>query len=148
MIEDREFVGIGDIKAHRTREELDWGIGLKPGGLIGDQCVRCGVGLVEAVARKLLHQTEKKVSQFRGHAPLGGSGHEAFPLLVHFLLLFLPHGPTQQVGLAEAVIARQDLGDLHHLFLVNDYPVGRGEHWRQQWVQHVSRGFRPILVST
>ena len=50
---------------------------------------------------------------------LDGAGDETVALLVHLLLDLLAHGAAQQVGFAER-IARQHLGDLHHLFLVDD----------------------------
>jgi hypothetical protein len=48
---------------------------------------------------------------------------EALALLVHLRLDLLAHGAAQKVGFAER-IARQDLGDLHHLFLVDDDALG------------------------
>jgi hypothetical protein len=43
--------------------------------------------------------------------------------VVHLLLDLLAHGAAQEVGLAQAV-ARQHLGDLHHLLLIDDDAVG------------------------
>ena len=53
-----ELVGIADIERHRRRQELDRVIGLEIGGLIGDQRIGRGVGLVEAVAGEFRHQLE------------------------------------------------------------------------------------------
>ncbi len=41
----------------------------------------------------------------------------------HFLRFLLSHGAAQQVGFSER-ISRDDVRDLHHLFLVDDDAVG------------------------
>src|ERR1035441_6465390 len=75
--------------------------------------------LVESVSGELLHLVE----DFAGYAfgmPLSrGSAHEALALLGHFVGVLFTHGTAQQVSLAER-IAGNDVGDLHHLFLVYD----------------------------
>ena len=97
------------------------------------------MALVEAVAGELVHQLEDHRPPGSGETPLlVGAGDEAGPLLVHLLLLLLAHGAAQKVGLAQAV-AGQDLGDLHHLLLVDDDAVGVVEHRLQQRMQHVDR---------
>jgi hypothetical protein len=58
-----------------------------------------------------------------GTAVRSGAGDEALALRVHLGLDLLAHGAAQQVGVAERV-AGQDLGDLHHLLLVDDDAVG------------------------
>src|ERR1035437_883548 len=56
--------------------------------------------------------------------------HEPFALLDHLLELLLAHGAAQQVGVAQR-IARQPIGDLHHLLLVDDDAVGLLEQFLQ-----------------
>jgi hypothetical protein len=97
------------------------------------------VGLVEAIAGELGHQFEDAVRLLFRHGVPGGALDEARLLDVHLLLLLLAHGAAQKVGLPEAV-AGQDLGDLHHLFLVDDDPVGLGQHLFQRGVQIVDLG--------
>ena len=84
------------------------------------------MGFVEPVAREFFHQVED-MRRLRLTYPAGDCAadkHRA--LLGHFLGLFLAHRPAQEVGAAERV-ARQRLGDLHDLFLVEDHAVGRLE---------------------
>ena len=83
--------------------------------------------LVEAVAGELGHQVEDVLGLVLGDVVRPGPGHELAALLFHHLRDLLAHGPAQDVRVAQAV-AGQDVGDLHHLFLVDDHPVGFLEH--------------------
>ncbi len=103
------------------------------------------MALVEAVAGELGHQVEDAAGLLGRHAPLQRPGDEPRPLQVHLLLLFLAHRPAQQVRLAQAE-ARQDLGDLHHLFLVDDDPVGLLQHGFERGVQDVDLGPAELAV--
>ena len=94
--------------------------------------------LVEAVAGELLHQVEDVRGLSLGHAACDRAADEDRALLGHFLGLLLAHRLAQQVGAAESV-AGEDLRDLHHLFLVQDDPVGLGQHRLQVRVQVVDR---------
>ena len=75
--------------------------------------------LVEAVSGELRHQIEDLLDLLRRIAPLHRAVDEALALLRHLLGFLLAHGAAQQVGFAERV-AGQPVGDLHHLFLVDD----------------------------
>ena len=75
--------------------------------------------LVEAVIGELGEQVEDEVGLRLADAALHGAGDEALALLVHLGADLLAHGAAQQVGFAER-IAGKLLGDLHHLFLVDD----------------------------
>ena len=63
-----------------------------------------------------------------------GAGHEALALLGHLRGVLLAHGAAQQIRFSER-IAGDDVGDLHHLFLV-DHDAERlaqnGLQFRQQ----------------
>ena len=59
-------------------------------GLIGDQRIRGGVRLVEAVARELLHQVEELRRLRSRQAVLFRPGDEDVALLRHLLGFFLP----------------------------------------------------------
>ena len=96
---------------------------------------------VEAVTGKLLHQIEDVAGNLFVDALLRGAGDENLPLLGHLLRLLLAHGAPQQVGAAQRV-AGHVLGDLHHLFLVDDDPVGGLE----DGLQHRMRVFGPLLA--
>ena len=61
--------------------------------------------------------------QFAVDAPFHRSGDETLALFGHDLRDLFAHGLAQDIGLAQG-IAGQFLGDLHHLFLIEDYPVG------------------------
>ena len=102
-------------------------MGLEVGGLVGDERVGGRVRLVEAVAGELGHQVEDVLGLVLGDVVRPGPGHELAALLFHYLRDLLAHGPAQDVRVAQAVTG-QDVGDLHHLFLVDDHPVGFLEH--------------------
>ena len=65
---------------------------------------------------------------------------------VHLGLDLLAHGAAQQVGAAQAV-ARHLLGDLHHLFLVDDDALRLVEDVVDGGVQRLARLERPFLTS-
>ena len=118
-----DLVGVVHIGGHDRRHELGREVGLEPEGLVGDQRIGGGVRLVEAVARKLLHQIEDLHRQFAVDAILDGALFETGSLLGHLLGLFLTHRPAQHVRATERV-TRQRLGNLHHLLLIEDDAVG------------------------
>ncbi len=107
---------------------------LQPGGVIGQQRVRGGMALVEAITGKLLHQVEDLVGLGLADAVGQRAGAEDLALLGHLLGLLLAHRAAQQVGAAQR-IAAQDLRGLHHLFLVDEDAVGLGQHRLQQRVR-------------
>ncbi len=80
--------------------------------------------LVEAVAGELLHEVKEVARRFLALKPRSRApGHEALALLGHLLELLLAHGAAEEVGFAERVTG-DEVGDLHHLFLVDDDAVG------------------------
>ena len=87
--------------------------------------------LVEAVIGELGHEVEDLGGLVRRDAALHRALLEDGALLLHLLLDLLAHGAAQQVGRTQAV-ARQVLGDLHHLFLVDHDAVGLGQHAHQR----------------
>ena len=121
--ESDHLVGVVHVGAEDGGHEGGGIVGLEPEGLIGDQGIGGAMGLVEAVAGELIHQVEDVGRRPAVDAPLGRPRLEDGALLVHLRLLLLAHGAAQQVGAAQGV-AGQDLGDLHHLFLVEDDAVG------------------------
>ncbi len=89
--------------------------------------------LVETVTGEFFHQVEDLHGQVRINALALGALFKDDPLLGHFFRLFLAHGPTQHVRTPQGV-ASQLLGDLHHLLLIQDDPVGRLENRLQPFV--------------
>ena len=79
--------------------------------------------LVETIARELGHQFEDVIGARRVNALVIGAADEALLLGVHLGLDLLAHGAAQEIGFAQR-ITRQHLGDLHHLFLIDDDAVG------------------------
>ena len=136
LAEGVELVGVAEIERHRGGEEFDRVIGLEIGGLIGDEGVGGGMGLVEAVARELVDLLENVPGRALVDAPGDGAVDEVAPLFLHLRLDLLAHGVAQHVGGAEAV-AGQHLGDLHDLFLIDHHPEGRLEDLFQGRMQIV-----------
>src|ERR1035441_10901692 len=73
---------------------------------------------VETVASELFHLVEDFASRGLWMAQGCGSTHETVALLSHLFGILFAHRSAEQVGLSER-IAGQDVGDLHHLFLIN-----------------------------
>ena len=118
-----ELVRVALVQRHRRRNELHGIVRLEPAGLVGDQRIGRRVALVEAVVGEFGQQIENLVRLGLEHAALHGAAHEAVALGVHLRLDLLAHGAAQQIRLAQR-IARQGLGRLHHLFLVDDDAAG------------------------
>ena len=95
-------------------------------GLVGEPSVGRRVRPVEPVAGEEGHQVEHLVGDPVRHAARDSAGDEPLLLLVHDRLVLLAHRAAKKVGASQAV-AGQHLGDLHHLFLVDDDPVGVGQ---------------------
>ena len=92
--------------------------------LVGHHGIGGGVGFIESVAGEFLQQVENLVGLFlRDIVGLGTTLHEQRTLFLHYLDLLFTHRPAQQVRTPEGV-AGQNLGRLHHLFLINQNAVG------------------------
>ena len=111
---------LGDFRRQQRRHEFDRIVRLQIRGLIGHQRVGRGVRFVEAVPGELRHLIEDlghrglRVPQCRRTA------HKAVALLGHGFGILFSHRPPQQIGFAQRV-ARQHVGDPHHLFLIDDH---------------------------
>ena len=113
--------------------------------MIRNHGVGRAVRLVEAVARKLLDEVEYPLGRPRLDPVPGGPLQELGPLLLHDLHLLLAHGAAKEVRLPQRV-ARQDRGALHHLFLIQDDPVGLLEHPLQKGVGVMREGPAVLAV--
>ena len=123
LAEDVELVGVAEVQGHQRGEELDRVVRLQIGRLIGDQRISGGMRLVETVAGEFRHLLEDLVGEPGIDAARGGALDKQLALRLHLGLDLLAHRAAQQIGAAEAV-ARQHLGDLHHLLLVDHDAVG------------------------
>ena len=117
------LVGVAHLVREVGGHELGGIVGLEVGGAIGDDGIRGGVGLVEAVAREGDQYLEDAIGVLGLEALLDRAREELLLLLHEDLELLLPHGPAEDVGLAQRE-AGDALGDLHDLLLVDDDPVG------------------------
>ena len=97
---------------------------LQPGGLVGHQAIGGRVGFVEAVTGEFFYQVEDVAGQVGIDTVVGTTLEKAAALLGHLFGFFLTHGAAQHVRTAEGVTGHH-LGDLHHLFLIQDDAVGR-----------------------
>ena len=137
----RELVGIAEVERHRRRQEFDRVMRLHVGGVVRHQRVGRGVALVEAVIGELRQQFEDGVGLAFRHVVLHGAGDEDRALLFHLRADLLAHRAAQQVGVAER-IAGHHLGDLHHLFLVDDDAEG----FLQDRLEHRMQIFRLLVA--
>ena len=121
--EFRQFIGVGQIERHRGGQKFHRIIGLEICGLIGNQGIGRRMAFVEAVIGKFREEIENLVRR-RALKPLFQSTrHKAFALGIHFRFDLFTHGPAQQIRFPQR-IARKQLGDLHHLLLIDDHPMG------------------------
>ena len=73
----------------------------QPGGVIGDQRVGGGVGLVEAVTSELVEEVEQFIGLAAPDVVGGSTGAEALALGGHLGLDLLAHRSAQEVGFAQ-----------------------------------------------
>ena len=122
---------------------LDRVVRLEIRGLVGDQPVAGGVGLVEAVALEGLEGLEHRVDDGRVHAPLRGLGHELALLRAQDIRLLLADGVAQGVRLGTREAAQRDGGG-HDVLLVDEDAV-RLLHERLQQRVEVGHGLLAVL---
>ena len=79
--------------------------------------------LVEAIAGKFFHQIENLNRETAVYPLRSGTLFKYLALPFHLFGIFLSHGTTQHIGTTERVTCKY-LGDLHHLFLVENNTVG------------------------
>eukprot|EP00659_Diplonema_papillatum_P014932 gene14931-biopygen14991 len=144
-----DLVGVVHIRRQYRRHERRRVVSLQPRSLVRHQAIGGRVGFVEAVTGELFHQVEDVTGQVGIDVVGGATFNEATALLGHFLGLFLTHGSTQHVRAAEG-IAGHDLGNLHHLFLIQDDAVGRCQYRLETFVLvvgvRVSQLGTPVLT--
>ncbi len=104
------------------------------GGVVGEQGIRGGMRLGEAVGGELGDLLEDRGRELLRDVALDGAFDEHLALGVHLGLDLLAHGAAQQIGAAERV-ARQLAGDLHHLLLVDDDARGLAQDRLEQGMQ-------------
>ena len=105
---EHHLVRVRRLARDERGHELDGVVGLEPGGLDGEEAVRGGVRLVEAVRRELLHEVEDAVRDLLVDAAGARAVEEADALLRHLLRLLLPHRAAEQVrGLGQSSMAQR-----------------------------------------
>ena len=129
-----ELVGVRLFRREQRREEVHRVVHLQPGRVVGDQRIGRGVRLVEAVSREVSHEIEDLLGRRRRNPLLLGPVAEAHGLGFHHLFLLLAHRAPQDVRVAQRVAGHRR-GDLHHLLLVDDHPVGFAQDRLQQLVR-------------
>jgi len=120
--QDHHLVGVVHIRRQYRGHKWRRVVGFQPCGLVRHQAVGSGVGFVETVTGEFFHQVENVTGQVSVNIVIGATFNKATALLGHFFRFFLAHGPTQHVSAAEG-IPGHDLGNLHHLFLIQDDAV-------------------------
>ena len=122
-----DFFGVIHIRRHHGSHKFRRIVCFQPQCLIGNQRVGSGVRFVKPVAGEFLHQ----VKDFHGQLGIDAVFHRALfkyrALFCHLFRLFLTHCTTQHIRAAQG-IARQHLGNLHHLFLIEDDAVRRFQY--------------------
>ena len=99
------FSGFEVSRRQQRGHELDRIVRLEPRRVIGQQRVRRGVRLVEAVAGELLHQVEELARLVLGNLRSAAPLMKRVALLGHLLGVLLAHRAAQQVGAAQRVAA-------------------------------------------
>ena len=119
-----QLVSQVDVAVHHGGHELHRVVRLQPGRLIADHRIGGRMGFVEAIVCEFLQQV-KDLARLRRRNAVGlrRALDELRAFLCHFLGNLLAHRAPQQVRPAQAV-SRHDLGNLHHLFLIDDDPLG------------------------
>ena len=107
------------------------------------------MGFVKSVPGEFLHQVKDLNRQFTINAVFSRAFFESASLLGHLFRLFLTHCTTQHVRAAEG-IAGKHLGNLHHLFLIQNDAVGWLKHRLQAFVLplnvRIGNLFAPVLT--
>ena len=98
--------------------------------LIRKQRIRAGVRFVEAVSGEFGHQIKNLFGLLPGNFPYRAARQKFFALRRHFLAILFPHRAPQDVRFTQRK-SRQAIGDLHHLFLIEDHAVGFFENFLQ-----------------
>ena len=122
----KEFVLVPDVGGEVCSQVFERIVRLQLGALVGNMAVHCRMRLVEPVSRELGHEVEN----FDAIASLmwrQRALNELLPHLLHNVELLLAHCLAQDIGFAKRKAANA-LRDAHHLFLVDDHPVGHIEY--------------------
>ncbi|MNZ00512.1 hypothetical protein D3C78_171080 [compost metagenome] len=116
------FLGVIHISGHYRRHKFCRIVRFQPQGLIRNQRISSGVRFVKSITGEFLHQVEDFHCQLTVYATAFRALFKGAALLGHLLRLFLTHRTTQHIRAAKG-IAGKLLGNLHHLFLVQDNTV-------------------------
>ena len=133
-----ELVEVTRLAVEQRGHVLERMVGLEVGGLVGDEGVADRMRAIESVAREERHEVEELLGFARIDPTTRRPGEELLPLQRHLRLVLLPHRRPQDVRFPKGVAGHRR-GDLHHVFLVDDHPVGVGEDGLQLREQVLDR---------
>ena len=91
------------------------------------------MGFVKTITGEFFHQVKNVTGKVSINVVVGTTFNETTALLGHFFGFFLTHGATQHISPAEGITGH-DLCNLHHLFLIQNDAVGRGQYRLEAFV--------------
>ena len=138
------LIGVARFRGQQRGHELDRVVRFQPRRLVGQQRVGTRVGFIEAVPSKFGDQIEDALGFLWRNLVGAATSQELLALGGHFLALLLAHGAAQDVRLAQRK-ARQTVGDLHHLLLVEDDAISFLQDFLQ-YRQVVGDFLPPVLA--
>ncbi len=97
------------------------------------------MGFVKAIPGKFGHQVKNILCFIFGMIVPESAGHKLGLLVFHHLWNFFTHSPAEYVCITKGVTCK-DIGDLHHLFLVDNNTVGFFQDWFNICQRVVGRG--------
>ena len=118
-----DFRRVAGGSCQNRRQVFDRIVGLQVSGLIGHHRIVGGVPLGKPIAGERLDQLPQRLGKYLVVAALYRTGHELTLLLGHERGDLLAHGFAEHVGLAPREPGNL-AGNLEHLILVDDDPVG------------------------
>ena len=128
------FLGVAQLGGEHGGHELHRVVGFQIRGVVGDDGVGGGVGLVETVLGELVEEVENLVGLVVGNAVETFSALDKLDaFLGHGVGVFFAHGAAKHVCAAKGVAA-DDTGTLHHLLLVYDHAESLGQNRFEQRV--------------
>ncbi len=130
----RDLIGRAHHARNQSTHKFQGVISLQVSRFVSDHCIGGRMRLVKPIARKILHEGKDVFGNLGCHTFTSGTCQKALLHRGDFLRLFLTHRPAKHVRFGERK-AGQYVANLHHLFLVKDYPVSFLEHRFQQGMQ-------------
>src|SRR5665811_1573889 len=142
---DHGLFGVTNFGRHESGHELHREIRLEIGSLGGNHRIGCTMRLRESISGKTLDHGENLLCKFAFGALLYCPIHKSRFVLRHFLGQLLSHDLAKTVRFGHGK-SGNDIGDLHHLLLVNRNTVRfLQDRLDGRWIY--STGTRPCLLA-